>query len=50
VRANTILSARHRAVPALEILEVGELRRSAVQVIAENAVQVVIDEERAIGN
>ena len=32
------------------MLEIGELRLPAVQVIAENTVQVVIDEERAIGD
>ena len=37
-------------MPAPEILEMGELGLSAVQVIAENAVEVVIDEERTIGN
>ena len=37
-------------MPALEIPEAGEFRLSAVQVIAENAVQVVVDEERAGGN
>jgi hypothetical protein len=37
-------------MPALEIFEIGEPRLSAVQVIAENAVQIVIDEERAIAH
>ncbi len=49
---DSILEAgfRHCAVPAAKVFEVWELRFSAEQIVLDHTVEIVVDEQRSIGN
>ena len=42
--------ARHCAVPTSKVLEVRQLRFSAEQIVLDHTVEIVVDEQRSIGN
>lgn len=48
-RRRRLLSRLHRLMPAAQVLEIGQFGLAAEQVVAEDAIQVVIHEQGAIG-
>jgi len=48
-RRRRLLPRLHRLMPASQVLEIGQLGLAAEQVVAEDAIQVVIHEQGAIG-